>query len=245
MYEVKVNKTIIQNHIRYDWWKYALAILATVIIWNGVTNYKINKAIPEDERMEVFLVGDYIYNDTTEKTSNKILESMEDLQKLDFINIPMNTLEEQKKQLEGMDPENKSEEEPDEESGQNIHSLDPQLDMAGQQKLMVMMGSQSGDIFIFETERYKLYAKQGAFMPLEGYVDEIKDVLTDEEVLETLKVKAEDDDESRLYALPADSIEAFEGTGYDMEDKVLCIMAYSKKPEKAWKVAKWLLEGNK
>lgn len=236
MYDIELNKTVVQNHIRYDWWKYALLILSTIIIWNGVTNYKINKAIPEDERMEIFLVGDYMHNDTTEKTSTKIMESMEGLQKLDFINIPMNTLEQQEKQVQGLNPTDKDNKDP--------LALDPQMDMAGQQKLMVMIGSQSGDIFMFEKDRYKLYAEQGAFMDMEEYAKEIDDIVTDKDVLEDLKLKAQEDSEPHLYALPADSIKAFEGTGYDVEDKVICIMAYSKKPEKAWAVAKWLLEGN-
>ncbi len=248
MYNIEVNKTTIQNHLQYDWWKYAIIILVAIITWNGVTNYKINKAIPEDERMEIFLVGDFIYDDTTENISSKILEDVEGLQKLDFINIPMYPLEEQKKRLQGLDPENKDsvdQENTDDvnETAKNSVPIDPQLDMAGQQKLMVMLGSQSGDIFIFETDRYKLYAEKGAFMALDDHMDKIKPLLNDDTIsrLEGLKIKGEDDEKPHLYGVPADDIELFEGTGYDMEDKVLCITAYSKKPEKAWNVAEWLL----
>ncbi|NMA94782.1 MAG: hypothetical protein GX974_01930 [Clostridiales bacterium] len=237
MYDIKLNKTVVQNHIRYDWWKYVLLVIFTILIWNGVTSYKINKAIPQDERMEVFLVGDYIYEDNTEEISIKIMESMEGLQKLDFIGIPMNPFEYQQRQMQGL-----TQEEPREE---DQFMLDPQTDMAGQQKLMVMIGSQSGDIFIFEEDMYKLYAEQGAFMDIADYIKNMDPSLIDIEDLEDLKVASEEDETAKQYGLPADSIKAFEGTGYNVEGKVISIMAYSKKPDKAWAVMKWLLEGNK
>lgn len=247
MYDVKIDKMAIQNHFQYDWWKYLVIVLATIIIWNGVTNYKINKAIPEDERMEICLVGDFIYNDTTEQISERIIEEVGGLQKLDIINIPMLPLEEQKKRMQGYNLEPQEDKENSEDGNQNQIAIDPQLDLAGQQKLMVMIGSQSGDIYMFESDRYKLYAEQGAFMALDEYEEYIKELIGDEyaDKLEELKVKSEDDDEPHLYGIPADSIKVFEDTGYNTEDKVLCIMAYSKKPEKAWNVAKWLLTADK
>lgn len=235
MYDIKLNKTVVQNHIRYDWWKYVLLIFATIFIWTSVTNYKINKAIPEDERMEVYLVGDYMFDSSTEELSAKIMESMEGLQRLDFINIPMNPLQEQIKQIEGRDVDDEP----------NPFLLDPQTDMAGQQKLMVMIGSQSGDIFFFEEDMYRLYAEQGAFMDMEEYIHDMEDTWIDAAGLDSLKVQGEEDEKPILYGLPAKSIVAFEDTGYDVENKIICIMAYSKKPDKAWKVTKWLLEGNR
>src|SRR5690606_8228013 len=206
MYDVNVDKKTIQNHFQYDWWKYIVIIIATVIIWNGVTNYRINKAIPEDERMEIYLIGDFIYDDTTEEVSERIIEDVDGLQKLDIINIPMLPLEEQKRQMQGYDPESQGEDlDNDEDEVQKPMSMDPRLDLAGQQKLMVIIGSQSGDLFMFENDRYQLYAKEGAFLALDEYAEDIETLVDDEHVdkIEALKVQSEEDSEPHLYGIPA------------------------------------------
>ena len=119
--------------------------------------------------------------------------------------------------------------------------LQGEMEYVGRQQLMVMLGSQSGDIFTFDEQEFKIIAEQGAFAPLDEYIEELKEFVSEEE-LEKYKFKALEEEEYHYYGVPMEGITLFKETGYDVSNKVMGVMAYSKNKEKAIEAVKWLLE---
>lgn len=117
---------------------------------------------------------------------------------------------------------------------------DPQMEYMGRQKLMAMLASQTGDIFAFEKEEFEIMANQGAFMPLDDYIDDLKVWFSDEE-LEEYKSTVEGENESHYYGVPMESLGLFDETGYDVSNKVAGIMVYSKNQYRALNILKWIL----
>jgi len=118
---------------------------------------------------------------------------------------------------------------------------DAEMDYVGRQKLMVMLGTASGDIYMFDKEEFKVMAEQGAFLPLDSLADEFKDYFTEEQ-LQELTVPGEEGGEPHLYGLPMYDVKILEKTGYDSSNAVISVMAFSKNQEKAIQVMKWIIE---
>lgn len=119
-------------------------------------------------------------------------------------------------------------------------ALEGEMEYIGRQQLMVMVGSQTGDIFAFDKDEFKKMAEQGAFMPLDEYIEEFKEYVSEEE-LDKYKYRALEEEEDHYYGIPMERITLFEGTGYDVSDKVMGVMIYSKNQEKAIEAVKWFL----
>jgi len=212
MYQAVVNRETLQNHLHYDWWKYVVGIVVTIMMWSLVSTMN-RPQTPPDKKVDIFLVGDYLLEENAEPISQRMLEDFPELLEINFINIPL--------------------------------GIDPELEIVGRQKLMVMTGAQEGDIFVFTKEEYERYAKQGAFMPLDDYIDqEITKYISAEE-LEEYKLSVEDeyseDKQPHIYGIPLKGVTLLDDTGYNVEDKVLSIIAYSKNKEKAIEVMKWIV----
>ncbi|MGI6189889.1 MAG: hypothetical protein GX041_05565 [Clostridiales bacterium] len=215
MYRVTVNKERLQNHLSYDWWKYVVAILVTVMLWSLITAMTRPQTPPE-KKVDIFLIGDYALDEHIQLVSQRMLDEFPELLEINIMNIPLG------------------------------EGIDPQLEMASRQKLMVMLASQSGDIFVFNKEDYEQFAKQGAFIPLEKVVDEEILQYVSWEELEDYKVKMEadpvsnEDTQPRLYGIPLKGVNLFKDSGYNTEEKVISVMSYSKNTEKAADVLKWI-----
>jgi ABC-type glycerol-3-phosphate transport system substrate-binding protein len=213
MYQVEVNKGTLQNHLHYDWWKYLAGILATVFVWSLVTAMT-RPQTPAEKKVDIFLVGDYAMEEQLGPISQQILDDFPELLEINFMNIPL--------------------------------GIDPQMDMASRQKLMVMVASQSGDIFILNNEEYEQFAKMGAFISLDDLIDEEIQQYISLEQLEECKKSIESEDENEdtephIYGIPLKDVTLFKDTGYNTEDKILGVMAYSKNMEKAIEVMKWII----
>lgn len=119
---------------------------------------------------------------------------------------------------------------------------DPQMDYAGRQKLMVMVGSQTGDIYAFEKNEFKMMAEQGAFLSLDEYADQFKDIIDDVDLIEYEITDVEgEEDVSHYYGISMEGSDVFKDTGYDVSDKIMGVMAYSKNQSTALDVMKWIL----
>jgi hypothetical protein len=123
--------------------------------------------------------------------------------------------------------------------------INAELEVVGRQKLMVMVGSQTGDIFVFNREEYEAFAKQGAFIPLDEFIDDQIQKYIPTEELEKYKVGVEveyaEDAQPRIYGIPLKGVSLFKDAGYDTEDKVISVMVYSKNKEKAIEVMRWIV----
>jgi maltose-binding protein MalE len=212
MYQVVVNRETLQNHLHYDWWKYVVGIVVTVMLWNLVSTMT-RPQTPPDKKVDIFLVGDYLLEENAEPISQRMLEDFPELLEINFMNIPLGG--------------------------------DPELEIMGRQKLMVVIGAQEGDIFVFSKQEYETFAKQGAFMPLDEYIDDEITKYIPAEELEKYKLSVEyeyaQDKQPHIYGIPLKGVTIFNDTGYNVEDKVLSIMAYSKNKEKAIEVMKWIV----
>lgn|GEM_PF-503058 len=213
MYKIQVDKSAIQYHFHYDWWKYLIGIVATIFIWTMVTAL-LRPQIPPEKKVEIFLVGRFAFDEPLNAISARMLEDFPELLEINFTNII----------LEG----------------------DPQLEVAGRQKLMVMLGSQTGDIFVFNHEEFKMLAEQGAFWPLEGLMDDKIEALISYEDIDDYRIAVEELDgqpgEPQIYGLPLNDTTVFDNVFFDVENKVISVMAYSRNKDNALKVVRWLLE---
>lgn len=212
MYTVRVDSSTIRNHFQYDWWRYAIGIVATIFLWSMVTAMARPQTPPE-KRVDIFLVGAFAIDEELTELSRQILADFPELLEINFTNIV----------LEG----------------------DPQLELAGRQKLMVMLGSQTGDIFVFNREEYKVLAGQGAFIALDEVMgDYINELILPEEI-DDYRVMIESADgvqsEPMIYGLPLRNTEAFEDSMFNVEDKVISVMAYTRNEANAIGVLRWLL----
>ncbi len=213
MYKVQVNRAALQNHLHYDWWKYLIGIVATIFIWTMVTAITRPQTPPE-KKVDIFLIGGFAFDEALNALSTRMLEDFPGLLEINFTNIV----------LEG----------------------DPQLEFAGRQKLMVMLGSQTGDIFVFSREEFEVLAQQGAFLPLDGLMDDKIEELIHYEEMDAQKIAVEDEDgqlgEPRIYGLPLKDTAIFEDAFFDVENKVIAVMAYSRNIDNAIEVVRWMFE---
>lgn len=214
MYQVQLSRERVRNHIQYDWWKYLAAILITIFLWN-ILSTMLRPRTPADKKLDIFLAGDYVLPEFMEGLANDIMEDFPYLLEVNVDHIPLN--------------------------GQDM-----QMDYVGRQKLMVMLGSQTGDIYVFSKEEFEKIVEQGAFLPLDDFVNENKDLI-DHDKLEKYKVTYVDmEDEKEVteehyYGIPISQLKLFENTGYDVSDKIIGIMSYSRNQETALEVLKWIL----
>ncbi|MFO7296631.1 MAG: hypothetical protein C0P72_011510 [Clostridia bacterium] len=170
---------------------------------------------PPDKKVDIVLVGDYMLEEKAKPISQRMLEDFPELLEINFLNIPL---------------------------GGNI---DPEIEMAGRQKLAAMMMVQEGDIYVLSRQEYETFAKQGAFMPLDEYIDDEMTKYISLEELEEYKLSVQDenfqDNQPHVYGIPLKGITLFDDTGYNVEDKVMSIMVHSKNKEKAVEVMKWIM----
>ena len=135
---VRLNKERLRNHIQYDWWKYVVCIIVTIAVWNLITTVT-RPQTPPDKKIEIFLVGNYVLEESAMAISDRIIEDFPNLWEVNINNI-------------ALDKE------------------DPQLDYMSRQKLMVMLASQTGDIYAFDKEEFAKIVEQGAFIPLDEFI---------------------------------------------------------------------------
>jgi hypothetical protein len=88
VYQVQVNKNTLQNHIHYDWWKYLVGVIATIFIWSMVTTMTRPQTPPE-KKVDIFLVGDYVIDESLISISDEILKDFPDLLEINFNTIPL------------------------------------------------------------------------------------------------------------------------------------------------------------
>lgn len=122
---------------------------------------------------------------------------------------------------------------------------DEEMDFYGRQKLMVMLGSQTGDLYVFEKEEFKSVAEQGAFFSLELYIDEYEDLIDLDELEEFKSYNFDDEIEYAIFGLPLKGLTLFERTGFDVEDKYIGVMVFSDNIEGAFDALTWILKDGK
>jgi maltose-binding protein MalE len=124
----------------------------------------------------------------------------------------------------------------------NIYNieLDGEMEYAGRQKLMVMLGSQSGDIYSFTKDEFENMVKTGAIMPLDDY-PELLSYFTEEQLKEGT-FTTEEDPTPRIYGIPISEVEPFNKKFFITENTFMGVMAYSQNKEKAIEVMKWIME---
>ncbi len=206
MYQVQFNKGVLRNHFQYDSWKYLLGVVLTIFLWSMVTTIAAPRT-PDDMKVDIYLVGSYMFEDAVEEVAETILLDFPELLEINIYNIMLGG--------------------------------DGESDYAGRQKLMVMLASQSGDVYVFEKDQFEVFAEQGAFLPLDEYFELFKPYFTEEQLADFTFI-SEEDGEPYLYGLPMDGITTFDQAGLKASEVAIGVMAYSKNIEKAVEVLEWM-----
>ncbi len=115
-----------------------------------------------------------------------------------------------------------------------------QLEYMGRQKLMVMTGSQTGDIYAFSKDEFDTMANIGAFIPLDDY-PEITGHFTQEQ-LEEYTYTTELDPTPKIYGVPISDVDPIGKSFFNTQDAVMGVMAYSENIEKSLEVMQWIIE---
>jgi len=118
--------------------------------------------------------------------------------------------------------------------------IEGEMEYMGRQKLMIMTGSQTGDIYIFKKDEFDTMASLGAFIPLDDY-PEITRHFTKEQ-LEEFTYTTDLDPEPRIYGVPVSDVDPIGKSFFNTEDAVIGVMAYSQNMEKSIEVMQWIIE---
>ncbi len=88
MYKIKINKEVLKNHIQYDWWKYAVSIAVTVLVWSMIVTIAAPRT-PGDKKVDIYLVGGYMFEDPASQIEQMILSDFPELLEINLYNIMM------------------------------------------------------------------------------------------------------------------------------------------------------------
>ena len=114
-----------------------------------------------------------------------------------------------------------------------------------QQKLVVNIAANQGDIFIGAEEEMKDLAEQGLFDPLEeGWGDTLLSSYIGDDDLTLYLEQTADGTTPHYYGAPADRFTIFSEYFYHTEHKVMGVPHYSVNKETAQRVMVWLLENS-
>lgn len=124
-----------------------------------------------------------------------------------------------------------------------------------EQKLMVMIGAQEGDIYIFPQDRFYSYGKGELFLPLDEYIaDDRLDTGERDLTYTTLAAGGEYDDdgneiappgEEHIYGVPIDDLIGLRYMGLLTDNMVMSITAYSRNQDNAVEMMNWIMENLK
>lgn len=85
---MRINKEKILDHFYYEWWKYVVAILIILFVWNVVSNYVYQKSI-EGKEVEIYLVGPYVSDSDLQSIKDRMLKNFPELKEILLSDIPM------------------------------------------------------------------------------------------------------------------------------------------------------------
>jgi len=91
-YTIRKGREVWRNHFRYDWWRYVGLVTVAVLLWSMVSA-ALNK-IPEEERVDIYLLSDYADAEALEELSAEMLPDFPELKEINFVNIPLGGEEE-------------------------------------------------------------------------------------------------------------------------------------------------------
>lgn len=124
-----------------------------------------------------------------------------------------------------------------------------------EQKLMVMLGAQEGDIYVFPHERFYAYGVQELFIPLDEYIAEgILDVEGLDLSYATFAAGGEYDEngneitapgEVYTYGVPINDLIALRYMGLQTDNMTMGIVGYSRNQDNAVKMMNWIMENYK
>lgn len=207
MYKVNITKESLINHLRYDWWRYVLGIVVTVLLWNlgTLTFFRT----PKDKKIEIFLVGEYMVDGAIKPIEKKMLKDFPELLEVNLYNIRL--------------------------------ERSPGFYISGRERVMLNLASKTGDIYLFSIDEYKEFAEAGFFISLDEYIDEELQEILSAKALEKIKARAKNEESPHIYGIPMEQVTLFEGTGFNVRNKVLGIMVFTENKERALEVMKWIL----
>ena len=212
MLNTKLSLKTLKNHWHYGKWIYAAVALSLYFIGSMAFTMTAYRA-PAERKVEFQLVGTVINIEGADQVAKTLLPEAQvfdpTLEEINVYNI--------------------------------MYSGDASSDYAGAQKYMVMLSVNEGAVYIVNRELMTQLVDQGVATPLDPYIQsgqlnvdgiDLADV--------TLPEPAYSEDEqpsgaSYIYALPCADLERFmqSDIGYDVSDKYMVLMSYTKNPDTA------------
>ncbi len=132
-----VNKAVLKDHFTYNWWKYILAAVLSIFVWNM---YYVQTMYhpPEDKRIDIYVQGLPVSQDELNSYFEPIWKKyVPEMETVETVTLFANT----------------------------------EQDYYSSMQIMTYIVAGQGDIYIIDGKTFKQYAPQGAFLPLEGFVE--------------------------------------------------------------------------
>jgi len=136
----------------------------------------------------------------------------------------------------------------------NFYSIpfngNPNADIYSQQKLTIMVMTQTGDLFIMDRTHFNQLMREGSLLALDDLIDEEIRSLYSQEEWESVTGKIENDEgepesEEHIYGIPMRGVTLLKDIGFPTEDKVIGVMGYSRNMDKAIEVMKWIIKNGR
>lgn len=86
MYKIKLNKTVLKNHIQYDCWKYLAGILITALMWSMIVSATAPRT-PAEKKVDIYLVGGFMFDEGAQELEERILDDFPDLLEVNLYSI--------------------------------------------------------------------------------------------------------------------------------------------------------------
>ncbi len=238
MPNTRMNKQKWTNHFQYNKWSYVLVLFLAYMVGDLLFTMTAYRP-PNERKVEVELVGAYA---DIEAAAGQIQVALEAGQAYELA----------RDQAAGIDTAAEDYEVPLQEVVFYSLNYDPEADdetsYYGAQKYMVTLAAQEGDIFILSRDLMDSLVEQGTVLDLKPYIEagiidpgerDLSRVTYPEYVEEGM----EPTNNECVYALQAESLTGLMETMlFDVTDKYMVIMAYSKNPDTSAVVLQSLID---
>ena len=195
----------------YIWEYYKFHIIGSILLIAFVTSFVVDVMRSKETVLNITLLGNVIVPDKIEELQNKATSEL--------VNDPKNKQEIRFDFLIKTD------------------DMKDQYSIASMQKLQASVAAAEVDIMIMDKKDFEIYASQGMFMKLKTIpvIDKLNlpnDAYLKHKVTET-------DTEEEVYGINVENMSILKDIGYDTKNKVLCVVANTKRLSMVEKFFPW------
>lgn len=197
----------IKTHFTYTWWAYLLSALFLLILWDMAYGWTEYRA-PAERSVYVNYAGAYVSEDARIAVEEELRAAFP-VEEIEYIQVDAFT----------------------------IDYADTEHLSASVEKLMAMIGTGEGDLYLLHSANFQQYAQMGAFTPLDTYLapgGSLEGLFTPEQI--ALGTYTTEENGTHCYGLPCDTFYAYYDLGIDPSNYMIAMMSISSNPEGTYKV---------